>query len=201
MPGPGMFYVDISDLQETIDHMKSCLTPDRAREMMRRTFNDTGRKVKTILGQEVPKKYEAPANWVKSQVDYPRPGGGGEVSVVVPVKGTRGVIGKRFPIARGRGRPPKRRKGVPVVIRAKIVKGQISTLPSKMKHQGGQPPFIAKGVVRTRKYPNRKKPIVTVVGLGVPQMPINRARADVERELKEHLEKRLVHHFGVMMRM
>ena len=203
--GGSTIYVDISDLMETIEHMKGALSDHAFHEMMRRTFNDAGRKVKTIMRQEVPKDYEVGANWVGSMVQWPKSRG---LGVVVPIKGKRGSIGGRFHATGGsfarKGYTTKSGKVVKAArvnkkIRAKIVKGQASAMPDTMDHQGGQPPFMINGVAFTRKLPNRAYPIVRVVGLGVPQMPINRSREEVQEEIREVISKRLQHHFTILM--
>ena len=192
--GGSTIYVDITDLADTIAKMKSIMSTSSFEEMMRRTFNDAGRKVKTIIRKEVPKDYEVTAAWAGSMVGWPKSqGGAGQIGVVVPIKGTRGSIGGRYKVSGARGRPKKGRR---YKINAKIVKGQTSTMPATMDHQGGQPPFMANGVAFTRKYAHQPYPIVHVVGLGVPQMPINKSKDDVEKDIKEVVEKRLVHHFG-----
>ena len=163
-------------------------------EMMRRTFNDAGKKVKTIVRKEVPKEYAVTAAWAGSAVGWPKSqGGAGKIGVVVPINGTRGSIGGRFKASGPRGRPKKGRRAK---INAKILKGASSTMPDVMAHQGGQPPFMIGSVAFTRKYKGKSHPIVHVVGLGVPQMPINKSRDEVEKDIKEVVEKRLVHHFG-----
>ena len=188
------FYVDVSDLTDTINMMKIAMSSPAFEEMMRRTFNDAGKKVKNIVREDVPRDYEVTAGWAGSMVGWPKSqGGAGKIGVVVPIKGTRGSIGGRFKATGWRGRPAK---GKRAKINAKIIKGQSSTLPATMDHQGGQPPFMAGGVAFTRKYAGKPYPIVHVVGLGVPQMPINRSEGKVQSDIKEVVEKRLVHHFG-----
>jgi len=185
-------YIDLSHLTETIGTMKHAMSTTAFEEMMRRTFNDAGKKVKTIVKKEAQKQYQVKQDWVADHIGWPKPQGAGHIGVVIPIKGTRGSIGGTFALKNPPGRPArgKRRK-----INAKIVKGQTTTLPQTMDHQGGQPPFVAKGVVFTRKYKGKPKPIVHVVGLGVPQMPINRSEEGVQREIEAVIEKRLNHHF------
>lgn len=192
--GGASVYVDISDLMDTINLMKNAMSTSSFEEMMRRTFNDAGKKVKTIVRKEVPKEYAVTAAWAGSAVGWPKSqGGAGKIGVVVPINGTRGSIGGRFKASGPRGRPKKGRRAK---INAKILKGASSTMPDVMAHQGGQPPFMIGGVAFTRKYKGKSHPIVHVVGLGVPQMPINKSRDEVEKDIKEVVEKRLVHHFG-----
>ncbi|MBR3742300.1 MAG: hypothetical protein IKN04_17900 [Clostridia bacterium] len=192
--GGASVYVDISDLMDTINMMKIAMSSPAFDEMLRRTFNDAGKKVKSIIRKEVPKEYAVTAAWAGSAVGWPKSqGGAGRIGVVVPINGTRGSIGGRFKASGPRGRPAKGRRAK---INAKILKGAASTMPATMDHQGGQPPFMVGGVAFTRKYKGKSHPIVHVVGLGVPQMPINKSEEDVQREIKEVVEKRLVHHFG-----
>lgn len=191
--GGATVYVDISHLKGTIDTMKYAMTEKAFHEMMRRTFNDAGKKVRTILKTEVPKDYQVGANWVGEKVGWPKING---LSCVVPIRGTRGSDGGRFPVKGARGRP---RKGVKKTINVAILRGKTSQLPDSLPNQGGQPPFImmngSKKVVMTRKYANKSLPIVHVVGLGVPQMPINKSEAKVQEEITKVIEKRLVHHY------
>ena len=188
--GGASVYVDISDLMDTINLMKNAMSTSSFEEMMRRTFNDAGKKVKTIVRKEVPKEYAVTAAWAGSAVGWPKMQG---LGVVIPIKNARGSIGGRFSASGGRGRPAKGRRAKIV---AKIVKGQSSTMPPTMEHQGGQPPFMVGGVAFTRKYAKQSHPIVHVVGLGVPQMPLNRSEAQVQKDISDVVEKRLIHHFG-----
>ena len=187
--GGASIYIDASQVMETVEKMKRVMSEPQFHEMMRRTFNDTGRQVKTILRREVPKDYQVTASWVGSQVGWPKTQG---LSCVVPISGVRGSIGGRFPIPGQRGRPKKGRR---YKINTKILKAGASTLPDRMEHQGGQPPFMMGKVAMTRKYAHKSHPIVRVVGLGVPQMPINRSEEDVRNEIIKVLENRLEHHF------
>lgn len=188
--GGGTIYVDVSHLMDTINMMKNAMSTASFHEMMRRTFNDAGKKVKTIIRKDVPQEYAVTAGWAGSAVGWPKMSG---LGVVVPIKGHRGSLGGTFAASGGRGRPAKGRRAK---IQAKIVKGQSSTLPATLPHQGGQPPFMVGGIVFTRKYANKSHPIVHVVGLGVPQMPINRSEAQVQKDISDVVEKRLIHHFG-----
>lgn len=207
--GGSTVYVDISDLAETLETAKKNLSEPKFNEMLRRTFNDAGKKVKTIVRQEVPKKYAVTASWAGSAVGWPKTqGGAGQVGVVVPIQSKRGSIGGLYHTAGSayntgpkgaygfnkKGAWGKIRGKKAAKIRAKIVKGQTSTMPDTMAHQGGNPPFLYKGIAFTRTT-RKSHPIASVVGLGVPQMPINKSKEDVQREIKKVVEKRLVHHF------
>lgn len=209
--GGASIYVDLRHINNTINTMKSAMSRTNFEKMMSRTFNDAGRKVKTIIRTEVPKDYMVKPNWVGSMVGWPKSQDGGKIGVIVPIKGARGSIGKTFGATGGaftRKGYTYSRKGKTINvkkarinkrIKAKILKNQASILPYSMKHQGGQPPFIAGGVVFTRKYANEPYPIVHVVGLSVPQMPLNKSKERVQKEIRDVVEKRLAHHFKYLL--
>ena len=203
--GGASIYVDISDVAEKIDMMTKTLTEQKATELLRRTFNDASKKVKTIIRTDVPKDYAVKASWAGSSVGWPKvTAGGGQVNAVVPLRGTRGSIGGTFSATGGsftrKAYTTKSGKAVKAArvskkIRAKILKGTSSAMPDTMEHQGGQPPFMINGVAFTRKYAHKSHPIVHVVGLAVPQMPLNKSREKIENDIKNVVEKRLVHHY------
>lgn len=56
---------------------------------------------------------------------------------------------------------------------------------------------MGKGIAFTRRTQNRL-PIVKVVGLGVPQMPLNRSSDDVQDALLQFIGNRLEHNFWFM---
>ena len=87
--GGASVYVDISDLMDTINMMKIAMSSPAFDEMLRRTFNDAGKKVKSIIRKEVPKEYAVTAAWAGSAVGWPKSqGGAGRIGVVVPIDGT-----------------------------------------------------------------------------------------------------------------
>lgn len=200
----GVIYVDISQLMGTINQMKTVMSKPSFDKMMQRTFNDAGAKVKTFVRQNVPQDYAVTASWAGSFVKKPHQLSGG-VGVVVPIKGARGRAGEIFSATGGNytrkgytrkdGRKVKRTR-IGKKIKVKILRGKTSTLPDKMEHQGGQPPFRNGGAVFTRKLKGRAYPIVHVVALADPQMPLNKSRDKLENDIVKTVEKRLVHHFG-----
>lgn len=191
--------VDISDLQETIDRLRRICTPSQAERILHDTCVDTAKYVKGIVSREVPKEYDVTQAWVRRGIGKWRREDGNHVGVVIPLTGKRGAIGRNrqqvYKLGRGgsRGRPVRGRR---YVINAKILRRMTSRLPATIPHQGGQPPFIGAGVVYTRKYPKRARPIVRVVGLGVPQMPLNRAADQVVKQIHDRMAVRLEHNIN-----
>lgn len=181
--------IDATQALQTLSEAQKMLSPEKCKEYMRLTLTDTGRAAKSIIGDTVVEDYVVTKSWAADKVGFPQVSGGGGLTVIVPVRGSRGMIGPVYPIVGASGGKKKRR------IRAKIVRDGVSTLPDKMDHQGGNPPFVAKGRVFTRRT-NKRYPIVRVVGLGVPQMPINRSQAKIEKKLLAEMEKSATRHFG-----
>jgi hypothetical protein len=205
--------IDCTEVIDTMDMLAKNLTPAKANEMMRRTFMDAGRRVKHIMREDVPHEYNMTGSWISPSVGYPKASGNG---VVIPIVSKRGVIGERFPASGGQYRvnattvhmkdgTTKQRKAHlrQRVIQAKILRGEVSVLPANMPSwQGGQPPFRhprKSGIVFTR-WGKERYPIHRVVGVGVPQPPINRSEDEVRRDLNEYLMNRLEHHFWQMFR-
>lgn len=195
-----LFYIDTSELDETINTMKHVLEPEQFDRFIYRTLKETGDKAKSIVPKEVQAKYEVTQTWVRESMGKPKLSAGDGVQCVIPIDGHRGSIGgtfkakggKRRKIGRGKDKGKRKGKAMPLV--ANIVKGQSSELPEEMKHQGGQPPFMNGKVAFTRKTKARY-PIVSVVGLGVPQMPLNKAKPKIQEEIVKYMEGRLEHNF------
>ena len=192
-------YFDVSDALEGVEFMKQMVSGETADEILRHTVYDTAKKVKTIVGKEIPEDYNVTSSWVKKQVGAPVWGGGSEVSIRIPIKGTRGSIGGTFGASGGARGWAAVRKGR-YKVKTRIVKGTQSVLPATMDHQSaGMPPFRNIGsklgkatFVRKGK---ARLPIVSVKGLSVAQMPLNRSREDVENEIQDYMAKRLAHYF------
>lgn len=192
--GNNFLDVDLSDLRGKIDFMRGSLTRQKYEQMLYRTFGEVGRSARSMISKEVTEDYAVTQEWVRSQIQNYRLtfGGGFPVTCSIPIKGTKGGIGRRFKLKRP-ARDGKRGK-----IFTQIVKTNESLLPQTMSNQGGNPPFIAGGMVFTRRK-NSRLPIVRVVGLGVPQMPLNRSGPDIQDALLKKASERLDHHFLRMM--
>lgn len=188
--GGAYLNVDMSDVQRTINLMRGILTKAQFEQLIHRTFREVGNRSRTLISQEVVQDYAVTRAWVRSQIENYRltMGGLSGVTCYIPIRGHKGSIGGRFSAAGGRS-------GIPMV--SWIVRGGMSYLPTVMKNQGGNPPFMARGVGFTRRTKARL-PIVRVVGLGVPQMPLNRSADDVQDRILEIAGQRLEHNFLYM---
>lgn len=188
-------HVDTSEAAGLIERVRAAHSKKEFQTVMYRAFKRTGSKVRTILAKELPTEYEVKANLVRSSVGSPRTTiGGAGVSCCIPVEGARHSIGGTFP-ATGGAHGWKVLKGKRYKITARITKGTRSTLPTEMNSYGGEPPFrnlSFSKVAFTRKGKERF-PIMKVVGIGVPQMPMNRSQESVQDEIMETLMKRIEH--------
>ena len=204
-------YVDMSDLQEKIETCRVALSRKGYEALMNRTFNEVGKKMRTYVTEESVKEYEVTKAWVRSQMLGTKIHLGASPQVVIPLRGAKGSIGGRFK-ARARSRGKVNGMSVKGRIVANIVRGSQSVMPPVMKNQGGNPPFVLyvtkgvqgasgkggqKDVVFTRKGPG-KMPIVSVKGLAVPQMPLNRAADAIQDRIVEYAGERLEHNFQYM---
>ena len=195
--------VDISDATSKIKELQAAHTEEQFTKLMYNAFKRTGAKVKTIMRQDLPKKYDVKPSWVGSQVGAPKTSmGGGGVNCSIPIDGKRGTIGGTYKATGGaHGWNALRRKRYKIT--AQMVKSGSSTMPKEMHNQGGNPPFRNLGsklgkLAFTRKTKARF-PIARVVGIGVPQMPMNRSQGEVQKDIMDVLMKRLEHEHAYLI--
>lgn len=205
--------VDVSDAMEKIDKLKWQMSDKQARQLHDRVIRATGRKVKGIVSTQVPKKYHIKKRVVAADIGRPKmnPGGAtGNLSCSIPIEGVKHIIGgKTFPAKGGRHGWTGIKAGKRYKIRTQIVKGQTSVLPEEMKAQGGNPPFRnlsasrLNGATFTRElgvgFPPNNLPLSRVVGLAVPQMPVNRSEEDVQGEIGKYMLNQIDREFRRIM--
>ena len=191
-------YVDASDLSGLCSQMADRLTADNFDRLMRRTLNEVGKRSKKPIKDAVKTQYEAPSGWIGRAIKPSVINGGGlALQCVIPLQGSRGANKSVFPAGgqRSKGHIPK---GKRYKVWLRDVKGVNSQLPYHMDAYGGQPPFINGGpAVMTRKGKARG-PLSRVVGLALPQMPLNRAEPETAQKILNLCEERLVHNFSNM---
>lgn len=207
--GGAVISVDVSDAVQKMDRLALLLSPDKTHELFRRTLTDAGRRVKHIAKADIPNQYHMPAGKIGAAVGFPQMQG--TDSARIPINSVRGTIGSTFAATGGAykvqgttvhmkdGTTRQRKSHIRTrAIKAKIVKSGVSVLPDRMPSwQGGQPPFMMHGIAMTRSGKSRF-PIHRVVGLGIPQPPINRSQDEMEKDIQDYMMKRLEHHFWYM---
>lgn len=189
--------IDASEFFDLTESMRAKLTPENFDRLMRRTLNEVGKRSKKPIREAVMSEYAVKAGFINQGIKSARiTGGGGSINCIIPLIGPKGNVGSTFKASGGHAgwNPPKYR------VTAQIVKSGASTLPSSMSSYGGQPPFIntaSSGLAFTRAG-NSRLPIEKVSALALPQMPLNRSRAETEDKLLALAEKRVIHNFSNM---
>ena len=192
--------VDASDLIWKVDRLKENMTQEQFERAMYGIFKDTSRHVKKILKEDTRRYYYVKAGDVTAAVQSPQVSyGGGGVGCVIPIRGTRGTVGGRYRASGGSHGGKAARRHRRQNIKAKVVKAGDSVMPDRMPGSyGGNPPFRNLGsgssLAWTRKT-SARYPIMPVYSMSIPQMPTNRAEADVQKDIKDYLEKRMDQRF------
>ena len=174
-----------------------CLSEQRFHSVIASEFRRLRAPVKNILGEDIPQEYEVKAATVRGAVKAARVSVGSNVSCIIPIMKERGKIGGSGMYGATGGAHGWNIKGK-YQVKAKIVKGGRSILPGGIATMGGMPPFRnysaskLRGMTFTRKGKARF-PIAPVEGIAIPQMPLNRSKDAIEKDVKELLEKRMEH--------
>ena len=181
MAAPFTIEIDTSDLDRTIAFVKSRLTPAQFKTVMSRVYRRTGGKIRTIVSKDVPKHYYVTAGDARNETGAPQISG---MSCTVPITGPRRTVGVQFK-AKGshHGWNPPR-----YTVSAKIVRGSetdmeqgtFRNMPSAL---GGQA-YMRFGA---------RLPIKKTLGPAIPEMATHLAEPDIQKDVLETMEKRLLH--------
>jgi len=198
--------IDASDLKEEINRLRSVATPEQFDRAMYRIFLRTGGRVRKIVKQDLPKQYHVKQKDVASDIQGTKitSGGVGGVGCIIPIRGTRRAIGnKKGYSATGYKKGWNSVKGK-YKIKAKIVKSGESVLPANVSSYGGQPPFRNNtarklNMLTFTREGKARLPIKPVKGIAIPQMPLNRSKPDVQKDIMDHMRKRIEHEFQLLM--
>ena len=212
--------IDVSDVVEKMNEFSRRVSPEKFEKVYRHTFKDTGRKIRTICKETIPKDYCAGKRKIGAAIKNPIIVTSGSLVLMVPVSDARGKIGKKGMFA-GNGQPG-----------AAIVRSGNSLLPTTgdrvhffiksgrlaghmfVRHKDGK---IWRGERRERQVEryqdtagrNRKRRVGEVkeygmrkriglishaVGIGVPQMPMNRSADDVQSQTVQFADQRFKHY-------
>ena len=192
--------VDVSELSGEIQRLQSVMKPQQFENAMAGIFRRTGNYVKKILATDLPVHYHVGSAEVRRAVAPAQmSSGGGGTGCTIPIRAARRHIGgggRGFPASGGRKGWNSLRSGH-YNITARIYNGGASTLPARMGSYGGYPPFrnlgsSLHGLTFTRATKARL-PIRAVMGIAIPQMPMNKAEPDVQKDILEYMEKQIEH--------
>ena len=198
MAGGVYLEIDASELDSEIQRLRSVMTPQQFDRAMYRIFQRTGGHVRQILKSDIPKEYHAKAGEIAAAVKNAKVTGGGMgVGCSIPVVGAKKTIGGGFGASGGaHGWNSLRRR---YRVKARIVKSGQSTLPQNMSSYGGQPPFrnlgSSLGGLTFTRVGKSRFPIKKVVGIAIPQMPMNRSQEEVQKDIVNYMRKRIEHEF------
>lgn len=187
-------YVDTTDLQARMKEMQKALSHEGFVRLMRWTFTDVGRTARRLIYEAVREEYVASRGFITSGIQNPKVTiGGGGVSCIIPLAGPRGTIGKDYRASGGaRGWKIRRYK-----VKAKIVVAGTSVMPPQMSSYGGQPAFrnLSWNKIAFTRAGKGRLPIMKVVGIAMPQMPLNRSEDSTVEKLFNKTSERLEHNF------
>lgn len=197
--GAGVYLdIDASDLQEKMARLNRAMNKERFEAAMYGIFKTLPGHVRKILAQDVPQKYQVETKEVKSVVQQAKlTMGGGGVGCIIPLKGTRLVHakGKNHSFKAVGGVPGWASLAGPYPMHTNVIAGTTSQLPERFG-PGNMRPFrntSAKSLnmVTFVREGKARLPIKPMVGIAVPQMPMTRAKEDVEQDLVRYLENRV----------
>ena len=200
--------IDASELSDKIDMLKGAMTEQKFNSAMRDIFRRTGTRVKTILGNDVPKEYMVTKTQVRKTVGSAKITSSGlGVGCSIPVRGPRRGIGpgresySASGSARGWESLHKKYR-----VKAKILRGKVSTLPAAAASYSGYPPFrnTSAPQLNNQTFTGTgdnitRRPIEKVTGIAIPQMPMNRSEQDVQKDIKQFMEERMERRLYVLM--
>ena len=199
--------VDATELQGEISRLRNVMKPETFEKAMYGIFSRTGKHVKTILRKDLPHEYNIKPAEVGRAVKNASVSKGilGGVGCSIPVVDARRHIGGggRGFTARGYKKGWNSLRGGPYKVKAQIYRGTWSNLPSTM--QTGYPPF--------RNIPSKlggltftgtgdrfaRRPIEPVMGIAIPQMPMNQSEPEVQEDIKNYMEERIRARFTAIL--
>ena len=193
--------IDASDLRGKIVRLPENMNPEQFERAMYGIFKRTSRHVSAILRKDLPRQYAVKAGAISAAVKNPQLSmGGGGVGCSIPIRAVRGKIGSDYKaFGKASGWESKRKK---YRVKAKILKGAQSTLPAKW--HSGNPPFrnmpSKLNEIAYARSSRARGPILKLTGIAIPQMPLNRSEADVQRDIKDYLEKQMEERFNALLR-
>ena len=208
MAGQGnhVIYVDMSDAKGLIEGLRAVHTKKEFETLMARACRKTAGRVRKILKDELPKDYHVKKNAIGKAVKSPqmKRTPGMAVSCCIPIEGARLAIGGEFSATGGRRGWKGIQAGKRYKIKAKIVKKGQSVLPVEMKNIGGKPPFRNLSARKLNKVAftrtgDDRLPIEKIMGIAIPQMPVNRSEDRVQQEVKVYMIKRIKHEHDFMI--
>ena len=187
--------IDTSELDEFIKTGKRVLGEDAMRILLFREMRKFPTVTKKVLKLDVPHKYVAKSGEIGKAVKRARVQMDASKGVIcrIPLKGQRRALGgNHIKVSGGvRGWAARQYKGNPYPLSANIMAAGPSAVPGAYVSKfAGNAPFrntSAKrlnGVIFARQSKGTHAKIQKLVGISIPQMPMNQSRDEVENDLE-----------------
>ena len=204
--------IDATDTEKMISFLQTRMKPAQFNRAMYGVFNRATGFVRKTAKQDIPKHYAVPKNEVGAAVKKGRVQFGSltNMGCTIPIEGERRDFGGKHGYASWGGARGFAAVRKPYRITAQIYAGQRSSLPfpNMPAKDGGYPPFrntssgsrggkLPAEKVFTRAagagWPPNNLPVNKVVGPAIPQMPLNKAEPDMQKDIAVYVSKALLH--------
>lgn len=197
--------IDTQDLQQKVSSLRERVDEKQFKRILVHTLRDTGRKAKTLTDREIRRDYQIRSRDVKSTFGYPKISTGTEISCLIPLRNMRGTIARKSGTYQALKNGP----------RAKVLKAGASLLPHRptdnrihfyipsgrlaghvfVRRLDGKVWYGKRKAKNGKVYRVKRVGSIThAVGIGVPQMPMNRSRENVQKTLLDYMGTRLEHY-------
>lgn len=179
--------IDASETVQLLNRIQILVKPEQFRQIVYRVYKRTGRHVITAVKKSVSHDYAVKQKEVEKAIGKPKLSMySGEIGCTIPIKGNRGAIGGMFSASgSAKGWQSVRKK---YRVKTHVIRGARKPLPKQMSDIGGFPPFRNSTApdlhnVTFTRVTKDQLPIRKIVGIAIPQMPMNRSRDAVQDDI------------------
>lgn len=187
--------IDASETLELLNRIQILVKPEQFRRIVYNVYKRTGRHVITAVKKDVSHDYAVTQKEVAKAVGKPKLSMySGEIGCTIPITGRRGAIGGMFSASgSAKGWQSVRKK---YRVKTHVIRGARKPLPKQMNDIGGLPPFRNSTATKLHnvtftRVTKDKLPIRKIVGIAIPQMPMNRSREAVQDDIIKFMMKRI----------
>lgn len=187
--------IDASEAVQLLNRIQLLVKPEQFRRIVYNVYKCTGKHVLTVLKKDVSHYYAVKKKEIAKAVGKPKLSMySGEIGCTIPITGRRGAIGGMFSASgSAEGWQSVRRK---YRVRTRVIRGARKSLPKQMSNIGGFPPFRNSTApdlhnVTFTRVTKDQLPIRKIVGIAIPQMPMNRSRDAVQDDIIKFMMQRI----------
>lgn len=187
--------IDASEAVQLLNRIQLLVKPEQFRRIVYNVYKRTGRYVLTVMKNDVSHDYAVKKKEIEKAVGKPKLSMySGEIGCTIPITGRRGAIGGMFSASgSAKGWQSVRKK---YRVKTHVIRGARKPLPKQMNDIGGFPPFRNSTApdlhnVTFTRVTKDQLPIRKIVGIAIPQMPMNRSREAVQDDIIKFMMKRI----------